>query len=422
MPIRVEAYTAGGVATGVVARSGPLREALDDAGDLLVERAHWLPLDGSGEQPAGELRLTIDDLLLLVAEEAEGGPVHAQWHDDRAPCRPLRVVGEMPTMPGFDPGRALARPTGEFVLLRDVRICLVDRARRRRGAAPRGSSSTATRRPGRGRPDARVLLPGRRDGAHGGSGGQAAAGCGDAGAAHDDRRGSAGRERAGRTTTADRRRRLTRGVIAARRTISPGRPPPSGTGPACGAGMLRARRAAPGAAAAASRIGPTAERPRLDVPIGDEALLDRPRDRLAEQPLDAPQQVGLVDADEADRVARRRRPGPSGRSGGCSPAGSTAARSSRRGAGPRCRGRGPRRRSRRGPGSRPLLNPSRARVRSGCDAVAVDRDGVESLARSSHVASRVAAIFVRVKTSTWRRSCFRIRWASSSSLRSRSTG
>ena len=29
MPIRVETYTAGGVATGVVARSGPLREALE---------------------------------------------------------------------------------------------------------------------------------------------------------------------------------------------------------------------------------------------------------------------------------------------------------------------------------------------------------------------------------------------------------
>ena len=126
MPIRVEAYTAGGVATGVVARSGPLREALDDAGDLLVERAHWLPLDGSGEQPAGELRLTIDDLLLLVAEEAEGGPVHAQWHTIELLAGPYEVVGEMPTMPGFDPGRALARPTGEFVFLRDARICLVD--------------------------------------------------------------------------------------------------------------------------------------------------------------------------------------------------------------------------------------------------------------------------------------------------------
>jgi hypothetical protein len=30
-------------------------------------------------------------------------------------------------MPGFDPGRALARPTGTFVLLRDVRIGLLER-------------------------------------------------------------------------------------------------------------------------------------------------------------------------------------------------------------------------------------------------------------------------------------------------------
>src|SRR4029078_5831532 len=121
--------TAGGVATGVVARSGPLREALDGAGDVLVERAQWLPLDGSGERPAGELRLTADDLLLLVAEEAEGGPVHAQWQTIELQAGPYEVVGEMPTMPGFDPGRALARPTGEFVFLREARIPLVDQAR-----------------------------------------------------------------------------------------------------------------------------------------------------------------------------------------------------------------------------------------------------------------------------------------------------
>jgi hypothetical protein len=30
-------------------------------------------------------------------------------------------------MPGFDPGRALARPTGDYVLLRDTRITLIDR-------------------------------------------------------------------------------------------------------------------------------------------------------------------------------------------------------------------------------------------------------------------------------------------------------
>jgi hypothetical protein len=125
MPIRVEAYTAGGVATGVVARSGPLREALDGAGDLVIEMARWLPLDGSGEQPGGEIRLAADDLLLLVSDEAEHGPVHAQWHTIELDAGPYLVIGEMPTMPGFDPGRALARPSGEFVFLREARIRLL---------------------------------------------------------------------------------------------------------------------------------------------------------------------------------------------------------------------------------------------------------------------------------------------------------
>ena len=33
---------------------------------------------------------------------------------------------ELPTLPGFDPGRALARPSGRFVLLREVTIRLRD--------------------------------------------------------------------------------------------------------------------------------------------------------------------------------------------------------------------------------------------------------------------------------------------------------
>jgi hypothetical protein len=136
MPIRVEAYTAGGVATGVVARSGPLRESLDGAGDLVIEKSRWLPLDGSGEQPGGEIRLAADDLLLLVSDEAEGGPVHAQWHTIELGAGPYLVVGEMPTMPGFDPGRALARPSGEFVFLRDARIRLLDEEEGGEASAP----------------------------------------------------------------------------------------------------------------------------------------------------------------------------------------------------------------------------------------------------------------------------------------------
>jgi hypothetical protein len=126
MPNRVEAYTATGVATGEVARTGPVRDVLEGASDVVVERAQWLPLDGSGERAAGDLRLLVDDVFLVVSDEPDGIPVHAQWHSIELDAGPYRVFGEMPTMPGFDPGRALARPTGEFVVLRDARIVLID--------------------------------------------------------------------------------------------------------------------------------------------------------------------------------------------------------------------------------------------------------------------------------------------------------
>ena len=125
MPIRVEIYGAAGVATGVVARAGRLREILEGGPDVLVEQAAWHPLDGSPAQPSGALTVAEDDIFVAVSDEIEDGPVHAQWHDIRLDVGPYRVTGQIPTMPGFDPGRALARPTGEFVLLRDVRIALV---------------------------------------------------------------------------------------------------------------------------------------------------------------------------------------------------------------------------------------------------------------------------------------------------------
>jgi hypothetical protein len=124
MPIRVEIYGAEGIAVGVVARAGRLREILESRTDLLIERAAWHPLDGSPAQPSGEITIAEDDVFLAITDEIEDGPVHAQWHDISVDVGPYVVTGQMPTMPGFDPGRALARPTGEFVLLRDVRIAL----------------------------------------------------------------------------------------------------------------------------------------------------------------------------------------------------------------------------------------------------------------------------------------------------------
>jgi hypothetical protein len=127
MPHRVEAYTAGGILTGLLARPGPVRDALESEAAVRVESSRWLPLDGSAEKPSGEVEVAVDDLILVVPDDTGSIPVHAQWHDIELDAGPYRVHGEMPTMPGFDPGRALARPTGEFVVLRDARIALKDR-------------------------------------------------------------------------------------------------------------------------------------------------------------------------------------------------------------------------------------------------------------------------------------------------------
>ena len=122
MPIAVDAYTLGGVASGVSPRAAHVREAIEQEGRLVLERVTWRPLDGSAPQTIRDASIPIDDILIAVAAEEDALPVHAQWHDIRVELGPYVVEGEMPTMPGFDPGRALTRPTGEFVLLRDVRI------------------------------------------------------------------------------------------------------------------------------------------------------------------------------------------------------------------------------------------------------------------------------------------------------------
>jgi hypothetical protein len=123
MPIRVDAYMAEGVASGWLAHEGPVREQLEHDGVLAMTGVQWQPLDGPA-RPAGDLSIPIDDVFVAVAEDDPTTPVHASWHGIRVELGPYVVEGEMPTLPGFDPGRALTRPTGEFVLLRDVSLGL----------------------------------------------------------------------------------------------------------------------------------------------------------------------------------------------------------------------------------------------------------------------------------------------------------
>lgn len=118
---RVDAYMAGGIARGVLARAGSVREVLEHDGALTLERVQWQQLDGT-LGPTSGMSIPIDDVLIAASDEPPNTPVHASWHGIRLEVGPYLVEGEMATLPGFDPGRALTRPSGEFVQLRDVRI------------------------------------------------------------------------------------------------------------------------------------------------------------------------------------------------------------------------------------------------------------------------------------------------------------
>ncbi len=127
MAIRVDAYTSGGMASGVLARAGPLRDALETDGSLPLERVAWQAIDATTSQAAGSMTIASDDVLIAVADDDPGIPVHAAWHHIQVESGPYTVEGDLPTMPGFDPGRALTRPSGEFLLLRDIRLSLRSR-------------------------------------------------------------------------------------------------------------------------------------------------------------------------------------------------------------------------------------------------------------------------------------------------------
>ncbi len=125
MPTPIEAYTADGALSGLVPLTGRLRDLLEAGGQLPIDRCRRRRLDGALEPP-DDVRVPVDDLLLVVADAGDL-PVHAVWHDVRLVVGPFRVEGRLPTLPGFDPARALARPSGTYVLLRDAVVELVER-------------------------------------------------------------------------------------------------------------------------------------------------------------------------------------------------------------------------------------------------------------------------------------------------------
>jgi hypothetical protein len=122
MDIQVDAYTVGGKAHGTVTGAGHLRDILEQTGELALRGVRWQPLGAFEAQPAADLTIAIDDVLVAVADGESAIPVHASWHALRIEVGPYVLEGELPTLPGYDPDRALARPNGEFVLIREPRL------------------------------------------------------------------------------------------------------------------------------------------------------------------------------------------------------------------------------------------------------------------------------------------------------------
>jgi hypothetical protein len=127
MTVRVELYTGSGMASGTLVRPGPLREALSTEEPLRLDDAVWQDLDESAAREAGSMLIAVDDILFALADEEPELRMHASWHHVRLESGPYALEGELATLPGFDPGRSLARPSGEFVVLREVRLSLHDR-------------------------------------------------------------------------------------------------------------------------------------------------------------------------------------------------------------------------------------------------------------------------------------------------------
>jgi hypothetical protein len=122
MAIRVDAYTNWGMASGTLARPGGLRDSLETDGTLALDGVAWQGLDDPASLAGGSMSIPSDDILVAVADDDPGVPVHATWHHIHVESGPYTVEGELATQPGFDPGRALTRPSGEFLLIRDVRV------------------------------------------------------------------------------------------------------------------------------------------------------------------------------------------------------------------------------------------------------------------------------------------------------------
>ena len=122
---QLEIFTPTGVVSGHTPKPGLVAQP-DLRSPVPVELARWYPIDGSKPEHRGSVLVPPDDVLLVYTPEPDI-TLHATWFAITLEIGPYRVRGRMPTPPGFDPARALARPGGAFVALHDATIELMNR-------------------------------------------------------------------------------------------------------------------------------------------------------------------------------------------------------------------------------------------------------------------------------------------------------
>ena len=124
---QVEIFTPTGVVSGSTARSTVASDARGAAAAMPVDSSRWYPLDGTAPERRGSVTVAPDELLVVILAPPPF-TIHASWYPIELEVGPYHLEARLPVAPGFDPARALARPTGAFVALRDVSISLAGRS------------------------------------------------------------------------------------------------------------------------------------------------------------------------------------------------------------------------------------------------------------------------------------------------------
>lgn len=122
---QIEIFTPTGVVCGVTPKPGLVQQP-DLRSPVPVEKTRWYPIDGSRPEHRGSVLVPPDDVLVVYTAEPEL-TIHASWYAITLEIGPYRVRGRIPTPPGFNPTRALARPGGAFVAVHEAVIELMNR-------------------------------------------------------------------------------------------------------------------------------------------------------------------------------------------------------------------------------------------------------------------------------------------------------